>query len=390
MSLIEVKDLNVIFGTKEERKEALKLVESNKSIQEIKDITNATVANRNLNFTINKNELFVIVGLSGSGKSSFLRTLNLLNTPESGKILVEGKDITKLDKQELLDYRRTKVSMVFQNFGLFSHRTILKNVEYSLEIQKVDKNRRKEIALEAIKQVGLDGWEDNMPSELSGGMQQRVGLARALANDPEILLMDEPYSALDPLIKKDMQEELLRLLDVKDRTIIFITHDMTEAFKLGDRIVLMKDGEIEQIGTPKEFFNNPKNEYVENFIEDVDKTKVLKVRNIMRKIDNLMHIDEDIEKARESVFEKDIENLFVTDSNEVLLGYVYKKDIKNPNIKHLKEILHTDIEYHFRRNTYLTEIWKNLNETDYEIPVLDSKGKLKGVLGYQDVLDALS
>lgn len=390
MKLIEVKNLNVIFGNKEEQKNALALIESNKSPVEIKEITNATVANRNISLDIMKNELFVIVGLSGSGKSTFVRTLNLLNKPSSGEILVEGKDITKFNKEELRNYRRNDISMVFQNFGLLSHRNIIRNVEYSLEIQGVPKKEREEIALEAIETVGLKGWEESMPNELSGGMQQRVGLARAIANNPKILLMDEPYSALDPLIRKEMQEDLLQIGDDVERTIIFITHDMTEAFKLGDRIVLMKDGEVVQIGTPNDFFNNPANDYVKEFIEDVDKTRILRVRNIMRPIHNLFNINGNLEEALSSMKEKEIEDLFVTNDDGVLLGYLNKEVILKNKNKNLKELLNTDITHHLRRNMYLTDVWHLLNESNIDVPVLDRRGRLRGVLGYDDVFEAMS
>lgn len=390
MKLIEVKNLNVIFGSKEEKKNALALIDSNLSPIEIKELTNATVASRNLNFDIMKNELFVIVGLSGSGKSTFVRTLNLLNKPTSGEILVDGLDITKFNKEELRNYRRNDISMVFQNFGLLSHRTVLRNVEYSLEIQGIDKKIREKTALEAIKTVGLEGWEQSMPSELSGGMQQRVGLARALANNPKILLMDEPYSALDPLIRKEMQEDLLKIGDDAERTIIFITHDMTEAFKLGDRILLMKDGEVVQFGTPNDFFNNPANDYVKEFIQDVDKTRILRVRNIMRPIHNLFNIDGNLDEALASMKEKEIEDLFVTNDEGVLLGYLTKADILKNRNKSMKDLLNTDITYHLRRNMYLTDVWHQLNESSIDVPVLDSRGRLRGVLGYDDVFEAMS
>ena len=229
-----------------------------------------------------------------------------------------------------------------------------------------------------------------MPSELSGGMQQRVGLARALANNPKILLMDEPYSALDPLIRKEMQEDLLKIGDDAERTIIFITHDMTEAFKLGDRILLMKDGEVVQFGTPNDFFNNPANDYVKEFIQDVDKTRILRVRNIMRPIHNLFNIDGNLDEALASMKEKEIEDLFVTNDEGVLLGYLTKIDILKNRNKSMKDLLNTDITYHLRRNMYLTDVWHQLNESSIDVPVLDSRGRLRGVLGYDDVFEAMS
>ncbi len=280
---VKVENLSVVFGTDEQKKEALKLIEEGHSQAEIKDMIGATVANKEISFEINENELFVIVGLSGSGKSTFIRTLNLLNIPTAGKIIVDGKDITTFNKEELRAYRRNDVSMIFQHFGLFSHRSVIANVEYPLEIQGIEKKKRHEKAMEAIERVGLAGWEDYLPKELSGGMRQRVGLARALTNDPKLMLMDEPYSALDPLIRRDMQNELLALEDDIERTIVFITHDMNEAFRMGDRIALMKDGEVVQIGTPDVFFDSPANDYVRDFIADVDKSRILKVRKCHEK-----------------------------------------------------------------------------------------------------------
>src|SRR5690625_2467867 len=294
---VKVRDLSIIFGTKQQIEKALNLIYEDLSAIEIKEITGATVGNKNINFDIKENELFVIVGLSGSGKSTFIRSLNRLNKVTKGNVIVDGMDVTKMNEDELREYRRTKVSMIFQNFGLLTHKTVLENVYFPLEIKNVSLNERINKAKEAIEMVGLKGWEDYMIHQLSGGMQQRVGLARALVNDPELLLMDEPYSALDPLIRKEMQNELLELEDQTQRTIIFITHDMNEAFRLGDRIALMKDGEVVQVGKPLDFFENPANSYVRAFVDDVDKTRVLKVRNVMRRIKHSAKLNDSVEKT---------------------------------------------------------------------------------------------
>ena len=326
---ITVKNLSVIFGSPKQKEKALQLIDEGLSAEEIKKKTGATVANKNVNFEINKNELFVIVGLSGSGKSTFIRTLNLLNKPTRGEILINGKDITKLSKEELRQYRRKDVSMVFQHFGLFSHRTVLENVQYPLEIQGVEKSEMIKQAMVATEKVGLKGWEHYMPSELSGGMRQRVGLARALTNNPALLLMDEPYSALDPLIRRDMQNELLSLEDEdEDRTIVFITHDMNEAFRMGDKIALMKDGEVVQIGTFNDFFKRPANDYVRDFIADVDRSRILKVRGIMRKVKNALDPTASIDDAKAFMDEKEIDSVYVTDEKNMLLGVVLKEDIE--------------------------------------------------------------
>src|SRR5690554_112649 len=247
---IVVKNLTKVFGSRPRL--ALDRLKKGWTKKEILQKYGQTVGVNNVSFTIYEGEFFVIMGLSGSGKSTLIRCFNLLNRPTAGEILVDGENIVKYDQNRLRKFRQEKVAMVFQQFGLFTHRTVLGNIEYGLEIKGIDKNKRREIALNTLAEVGLKGWEDKMPQELSGGMQQRVGLARALANDPDILLMDEPFSALDPLNRREMQSELLDLQAKMKKTIVFITHDLNEAFKLGDRVAVMKDGSIVQIGTPEE------------------------------------------------------------------------------------------------------------------------------------------
>jgi glycine betaine/proline transport system ATP-binding protein len=233
---------------------------------------------------VKEQEVFVVMGLSGSGKSTLLRCVNRLIEPTFGHVRVDGDDVTAYDNDGLRQLRRTKMSMVFQNFGLFPHRSVLGNVEYGLEVSGVDQKERQDKARRTLELVGLEGYEDSNPGELSGGMQQRVGLARALVNDPEILLMDEAFSALDPLIREEMQNELLDLQEQWDPacTILFITHDLDEALKMGDRIAIMKEGRIAQIGTPTEILTDPADDYVESFVQNVDRTKVIPVRTVMR------------------------------------------------------------------------------------------------------------
>ncbi len=387
---VSVKNLYMIFGNEKQKQEALKLVDKNMKVSEIKKKTGATVANRNVNFEIEENEMFVIVGLSGSGKSTFIRTLNLLNKPTRGEIVIGGKKVTDMTKQELRAFRRKDVSMVFQHFGLFSHMTVLDNVKYPLTIQKIDDEEATRRAMEQIESVGLKGWHNSLISELSGGMRQRVGLARALANDPQLLLMDEPYSALDPLIRRDMQNELLTLEDDSQRTIIFITHDMNEAFKLGDRIALMKDGEVVQIGTPDQFFKNPANDYVKDFIADVDKSRILKVRNIMRKISNVVLYNDKVKDALSFLKDKDLEYCYVVDEKKKLMGYVEKEDLENTDKKTIESLVRTDDYQVAKRNEYLKDIWTNLKDTTYDVPVVDNKGVFRGVIGSDDVLEALT
>ena len=279
MSKVKVEHLTKIFGKKQQQ--ALAMIQENRDKNEIVAQTGATVGVYDASFEVEEGEIFVIMGLSGSGKSTMIRLLNRLIDPTSGEIYIDGKNIAQMDKEALREVRRPKINMVFQNFGLFPHRTILENTEYGLEVRGVPKVERQALAEQALENSGLLTFKDQYPNQLSGGMQQRVGLARALANDPEILLMDEAFSALDPLIRREMQDELLDLQSNVQKTIIFITHDLNEALRIGDRIALMKDGQIMQIGTGEEILTHPANQYVRDFVEDVDRSKVLTAQNIM-------------------------------------------------------------------------------------------------------------
>ena len=270
-----------LFGPDEKR--IIKELDKNLSIKEVQEKTGHVVAVRDVSFSIQKGETFVVMGLSGSGKSTLVRCISRLIEPTSGTVKMDDIDVTKMSSKDLLELRRNKMSMVFQHFGLFPHRTVLENIGYGLEVRGTKKDIRLEKSMEVLKMVGLDGWQNNYPRELSGGMQQRVGLARALAVDPEILIFDEPFSALDPLIRREMQDELLKIQEKLQRTMVFITHDFLEAIKMGDHIAIMKDGEISQIGTPEEIVSNPKDQYVKDFCEDVPKYKVLSAGKVMRK-----------------------------------------------------------------------------------------------------------
>ena len=264
---LQVQHLTKIFGRRISR--AQELLKQGKSKAEILKSVGATVGVNDANFEVNDGEIFVIMGLSGSGKSTMIRMINRLIEPTSGKVLIDGENLTDLSKKELLNVRRNKMSMVFQNFALFPNRTIIENTAYGLEVKGVDKDERLKKAHDALELVGLHGYDDQYPTQLSGGMQQRVGLARALANDSQILLMDEAFSALDPLNRKDMQDELLDLQENLHKTIVFISHDLNEALRIGDRIMIMKDGEIVQTGTPEEILTQPADAYVEKFIEAI-------------------------------------------------------------------------------------------------------------------------
>ena len=264
---IHLKNLIKIYGDKP--RTALKLFREGKTRDDILNLTNQVVSIADISLKINQGELFVIMGLSGSGKSTLVRCINRLIKPTSGHIYIDEEDIAHVNEKRMREIRLSKISMVFQQFGLFPHKTVVENVEYGLKVRGINRVARRQKARETLARVGLEQWADYMPSSLSGGMQQRVGLARALATDAEILLMDEPFSALDPLIRREMQEELLRLQKELHKTIIFISHDIYEAFKIGDRIAVMKEGKVVQVGTPKMIMTQPANDYIRAFLQDI-------------------------------------------------------------------------------------------------------------------------
>lgn len=271
---IEVEDCWKLFGGRDPRK-ALQMADRGASRTEILAATGTTVAVRGVSFEVRRGETFVVMGLSGSGKSTLVRCVARLSDPTRGRVVLDGEDLTSMDDATLRQVRRRKLSMVFQHFGLFSHRRVIDNVAYGLEIQGIAKMERRRRAMEILDIVGLEGWGDHYPQQLSGGMQQRVGLARALAVEPEVLFFDEPFSALDPLIRRDMQDELISLQERLQRTLVFITHDFAEAIKLGDRIAIMKDGAFDQVGTAAELIAKPATEYVREFTKDIPKAKVV-------------------------------------------------------------------------------------------------------------------
>jgi glycine betaine/proline transport system ATP-binding protein len=252
---------------------------------ELLEKTGCVAAVRDVSFDVAPGEVFVVMGLSGSGKSTLVRMINRLHDPTAGRILIDGEDVLRLGEERLREIRRHKISMVFQHFGLLPHRRIVDNVAFGLEVQGIEREQRERRAEEVLDVVGLGGWGAHYPDELSGGMQQRVGLARALATDPEIMLFDEPFSALDPLIRRDMQDEVIRLQREVRKTMIFITHDLMEALKLGDRIAIMKDGAFVQVGTPEDVVSKPSDDYVADFVRDVPRAHVLTARTIMRPAD---------------------------------------------------------------------------------------------------------
>ena len=300
----------------------LNLVKDGMTKEEVLEQTGHVIAVRDVSFDVREGEVFVIMGLSGSGKSTLVRCLNRLFEPTKGQILVDGVDLATMNEAELRATRRHKICMVFQQFALFPHRSVIDNVAYGLEVQGVDKEERHERALGVLDMVGLNGWEYSYPDELSGGMQQRVGLARALAIDPEVMLMDEPFSALDPLIRRQMQDEFINLMSAVQKTIVFITHDLSEALKLGERIAIMKDGQFVQLGSPEEIVVDPADEYVTEFVRDVPRSKVIPVRNIMREPEVTLYSWQGPKVALHDMREKDAQYAFIMDPGRRLRGVV--------------------------------------------------------------------
>ncbi|MEU7433201.1 glycine betaine/L-proline ABC transporter ATP-binding protein [Streptomyces sioyaensis] len=283
--VFSVRNLWKVFGPKADRIPEDSSV-TDLSAQELREKTGCVAAVRDVSFDVHKGEVFVVMGLSGSGKSTLVRCLTRLIEPTSGELEMDGEDVRAMDRTALRELRRRRAAMVFQHFGLLPHRSVVDNVAYGLEIQGVSKTERREKAGEIVDKVGLNGLEKRRPGQLSGGQQQRVGLARALAVDPEVLLFDEPFSALDPLIRRDMQEEVVRLHREEGRTMVFITHDLAEALRVGDRIALMRDGQIVQLGTPEEIVGSPADDYVRDFVRDVPREQVLTVRRAMRPVED--------------------------------------------------------------------------------------------------------
>jgi glycine betaine/proline transport system ATP-binding protein len=280
---VKVEGLWKIFGPRADK--IMQTDEAQMSRKELQEKTGHVVGVRDVSFDVAPGEVFVVMGLSGSGKSTLVRLLNRLIEPTAGRVELYGDDLTSMSDRALLDTRRKRVSMVFQHFGLLPHRKVIDNIAFGLEVRGEGKGDRRNRAQEMVDLVGLSGYENNFPDQLSGGMQQRVGLARALASDPDILMFDEPFSALDPLIRRDMQNEVIRLHHEVGKTMVFITHDLAEALKLGDRILIMRDGEIVQIGTPDEVVGAPADDYVRDFVSDVPKSHVLTLKWVMRPTD---------------------------------------------------------------------------------------------------------
>ena len=322
-TVVRVEHLTKVFGRR--AREAADRLAQGASRDEVAKLGTAAVIDAS--FEVQRGEIFVVMGLSGSGKSTLIRMLNGLLEATSGSVDIEGERVTGIDPKRLRSVRRSQVSMVFQHFALLPHRTVLDNVAYGLEIQGVDKGRRLELAREVVQRVGLSGWEQRLPSELSGGMQQRVGIARALCADTPVLLMDEAFSALDPLIRREMQEQLVELQAELGKTIVFITHDLNEAMFLGDRIAVMRDGRIVQIGTPEDILTDPANDYVAQFVQDVDRTRVLTASSVMEPPAAAVPVTVGPRGALKTMRDMQISGLLVTGPGRTVLGAVKDRDV---------------------------------------------------------------
>ncbi|NLR62950.1 glycine betaine/L-proline ABC transporter ATP-binding protein [Chitinophaga varians] len=388
MPKLKIENLTLIFGR--EQQEALQMLQQGQSKADILERTGATVGVKNASFEIEKGEFFVIMGLSGSGKSSLLRCLNRLIEPSAGKVLLNNVDITALADADLQKVRRKEIAMVFQKFGLLPHRSVLENVAFGLELQGMPAEERLEKARNVIELVGLKGYENMMPAELSGGMQQRVGLARALANEPEVLLMDEAFSALDPLIRTQMQDELLDLQEKMHKTIVFITHDLDEAIRLGDRIAIMKDGEVIQIGTPEEILTAPANEYVSSFVEKVDRKAIITASSLMDT------------KPTTAVFRKDgpegslrkmratgLKILPAVTVDKHFLGFVYLHEVlevKQRGDKTIEAVIHRDVPV-AHPDTTVEQMLPFIAETDKPVAVVNpANNKLLGLISQTSLI----
>jgi glycine betaine/proline transport system ATP-binding protein len=381
---IVVRDLFKIFGP--QPKKARKMLEQGLSKEEIFEKTETTVGVQNASFEINRGEIFVIMGLSGSGKSTMVRMLNRLIEPTSGEVLIDGEDIVTMNDDELVKLRRAKLSMVFQSFALMPHLTVLQNAAFGLEIDGIEQKTREERALEALEQVGLEAWAGSKPSELSGGMQQRVGLARGLAVDPEILLMDEAFSALDPLIRTEMQDELLKLQSRSKRTIVFISHDLDEAMRIGDRIAIMEGGRVVQVGTPEEILQNPADDYVRAFFRGVDPTNILSAGDIASRTHVTIPITDgkSPRAGLQRLIKNDRDYAYVLDSEKIFKGIV--------STDSLREMLDQSERPHLVPNAYLEgvevahegdslqDILPKVAAHSWPLPIVDDEGRYLGAI----------
>ena len=386
---IEVNGLWKVFGDKPER--ALEPQYASKSRTEIQEELGAVVALRDVSFNVDVGQIFVVMGLSGSGKSTLIRCLIRLIESTQGHIKFDGEDVLEYSPERLTQFRREKVAMVFQHFGLLPHRQVMDNVAYGLEVRGMDKEERYKFASEAIETVGLKGWERYYPNEMSGGMQQRVGLARALAVNPEVLLMDEPFSGLDPLIRREMQDELMSLQTELHKTIVFITHDLDEALKLGDKIVILRDGAIVQEGTPGEIVTDPVDDYVTAFVQDVSPAKVLEAQSIMNPEVLTVQSEDRCGSALSAMRGEDRASAFVVSGDGALLGMITDSVLEG-----LVQRNALSINGFYRPvtsvdpDTYLREVVPIAAETEHPIPVVDDGGQVVGEVDRTALLSGIS
>ena len=387
-----VKNLYKVFGDRP--REAMKLVEQGQDKATIFARTGQTLGVIDASFSVNEGEIFVIMGLSGSGKSTLVRLLNRLIEPTAGQVLINGRDIAKMNDIELRDLRRSEISMVFQSFALMPHLSVIDNTAFGLELAGMPEAERHARAMVALEQVGLAERAHSYPDELSGGMQQRVGLARALANDPQVLLMDEAFSALDPLIRTEMQDELVKLQAVDKRTIIFISHDLDEAIRIGDRIAIMEGGVVVQVGTAEEILRNPANDYVKSFFKGVDATSILSAADLARKtqVNIIDHQGMGVRSAIERLRSHDREYGYVVSPDQKLMGVVSVDSLQkaakaSPDAK-LREAFLPE-PHVLTPDTPISDLYEPLTQYPYGLPVVDEKGRYRGAITRNTMLEFL-
>ena len=389
MSAVRASNVWKVFGRNE--KEVVKRIKAGADRSEVADLGTAAVIDAS--FDVNRGEIFVVMGLSGSGKSTLIRMINGLWAPSDGSIEIAGQDISKMGPTQLRQVRRDHISMVFQHFALLPHRTVRENAAYGLDLQGVGKSEARERADEWLKTVGLDGWGDKYPNQLSGGMQQRVGLARALAAETDILLMDEAFSALDPLIRREMQDQLVELQSTLEKTIVFITHDLNEAMYLGDRIAVMRDGRIAQIGTSEDILTRPTDDYVANFVQDVDRTRVLTAFSIMQDTNAVVRHTAGPRTAMRLFERERVSGLFVIDSTRHLLGTVSDRvavRAAREGATALSDYVETDGILTVGPDTPLSELFAPSSTARVPLAVVDDDNRLLGVIPRIAVLNSMS
>ncbi len=390
-TMLEVRNLYKVFG--ETPNEAFPLLEKGLNKDDIFEQTGLTVGVKDVSLSVNEGEIFVIMGLSGSGKSTLVRLLNRLIEPTRGNVLLKGKDIANISDEELRLVRRQNISMVFQNFALMPHMTVLENTAFGLELAGVEESKRNKNARSALERVGLEAYCDSYPDELSGGMKQRVGLARALTNDPDILLMDEAFSALDPLIRTEMQDELIRLQNDDKRTIVFISHDLDEAMRIGDRIAIMQDGVVVQVGTPDEILHNPANDYVSSFFRGVNVATVFSAKDIARKKPAAVfkkHDNDGPAAALQLLMDNDREYGIVVDRTNKYSGIVSISSLNDAKRKQrsLSSALLPDT-ITIDPNVSVGELISQVAQVPYAVPVVNDEGQYFGVITKSRLLQTL-